>query len=131
MESRVHASRKAAGPIANIFCYPLLSRRQERTAASPQFGLANRCTDLTEVLLKEAFKTLRIVASTGFRESFIDPLPNRLVIVVEKLQSFCRVCHLPGYVCREGSASIDGMLDSRLMGLQRKFAPADKGIGPE
>ncbi len=106
-------------------------RRLERNAASPQLGLANRCTDLTEVLLKEAFKTLRIVASTGFDESFIDPLPNRLVIVVEKLQSFGRVCQLPGYVCREGPASIDGMLDSRLMGLQRKFAPADEGIGPE
>ena len=106
-------------------------RRLERNAASPQFGLANRCTDLTEVLFKEAFKPPRIIASTGFGESFIDLLTNRLVIVVEKLQSFRRICHLPSYVCRKGSASIDGMLDSRLMGLQRKFAPADEGIGPE
>jgi hypothetical protein len=103
----------------------------ERDAAAAQFSLANRRTDLTQALLKGALKTIGIIASTGFRESLINPLMNRLVVVIEKLQSFRRVCHLPGYVCREGSASIECMLDSRLMALQRKFAPADERISPE
>src|ERR1700751_3944015 len=89
----------------------------ERDAAAAQFRLANRGADLTEALFEEALEARGIIAATGFGQGLINLLMDRLAVVIEKLQGLSRVCCLPGYVCRQGSTSVAGVLDCRLISL--------------
>jgi hypothetical protein len=103
----------------------------KRDPAAAEFRLASGRTNFTETLFEEALETSGIIASAKIGQGSINLLTDRFVVVIGKLQGFRGVRYLPGYVCRERSTSIACMLNGGLMSLQRKFAPADKRIGPE
>jgi hypothetical protein len=103
----------------------------QRYATAPQLDSSHGCADLVEVLFQRLLKEIEVIFSEGLGERLVNRLLNRQIVMVGKLQGFRRICHLPNYICGEGPGPIKWMLHGGLMGLQRKFTPADEGIGPE